>query len=131
MLVWPGEPLVDPWTGKRLGRVVPYARYLVPVGDTLKDERRSLALFHHLRLHAWHTHHTVQPDESADRTPRGYCAQHQGAWWLVNVGDEPWTDLGSGRTVGRNESVELVSGRQLRMGDSDGARVLEIHYAAP
>ncbi len=127
----PGQPLSDPATGHRMTRPVPYARFLVEAGDQLRDERQSLTLFHHLRLHAWHTHATVRPDEHADRTPRGYVAQHEGAWWMVNVSDEAWTDLGSGRRVGRNESVELVSGRQLRMGGTDGARVLEIHFAAP
>jgi hypothetical protein len=72
----------------------------------------------------------VRPDEHADRAPRGYCAQHQGAFWLVNLGDDAWTDLGANRRIGRNEAVELTSGRRILMGESDGARILEIHYAA-
>lgn len=130
MVVVPGEPLSDPVSGQRHAAPVPYARCLVPAEPEPRDERRTLTLFHHLRLHAWHTHHTVRPDEHADRTPRGYCAQHQGAYWLVNLTDDAWTDLGANRRIGRNEAVELTSGRRIRMGESDGARILEIHYAA-
>ncbi len=131
MVVVPGEPLTDPHTGARHGRPIPFARYFVPSEPAPKDERQSLTLFHHLRLHAWHTHSTVRPDENADREPRGYCAQHNGAYWLVNISDDAWTDLGANRRVGRNEAVELTSGRRILMGESDGARILEIHYAAP
>lgn len=130
MLVVPGEPLSDPFSGQRHARPIPYARYLMPGEPEPRDEKQSLTLFHHLRLHAWHTHYTVRPDELADRAPRGYCAQHQGAYWLVNISDEPWTDLTSNRVVGKNEAVELTSGRRILMGDTEGARILEIRYAA-
>lgn len=131
MLVVPGEPLADPFTGQRLAQPVPYARCLVPGDPEPRDERHTLTLFEHLRLHSWHTHHTVRPDERADRTPRGRVARHGGAWWLVNESDDAWTDLASGAAVPRDAAVELTSGRRLLMGASDGARILEIRYAAP
>jgi hypothetical protein len=89
------------------------------------DEHDQLVLFHHLMLHDWHLSLGVSPNERADRTPRGYVAQHGGKWWLVNTSDTPWYGA-DGAATGRNASVECVSGLSLRIGDVLPARVLRL-----
>lgn len=91
------------------------------------DEKDQLVLWHHLMLHDWHLHLGTLPDERADRTPRGYVAQHGGKWWLVNTSDTPWYVEG-GAAIGRNASVECVSGLSLRIGDTVPARVLQFGH---
>jgi hypothetical protein len=76
-------------------------------------------------LHDGHLRIGSLPNEKADRTPRGYVAQHGGKWWLVNTSDTPW-DVIDGPRVGRNASVECVTGLTLRIGDELPARVLRI-----
>lgn len=91
----------------------------------LVDEQDVLVLWHHLMLHDWHLQPGALPNERADRTPRGYVAQHGGKWWLVNTSDTPWQVIG-GPGIGRNASVECVNGLTLRIGDSMPARVLRV-----
>lgn len=91
----------------------------------LVDEQDYFVLFHHLTLHDWHLRMGTLPNEKADRTPRGYVAQHEGKWWLVNTSDTPW-DVVDGPRIGRNASVECVPGLTLRIGDELPARVLRI-----
>jgi hypothetical protein len=89
------------------------------------DEQDLLVLWHHLALHDWHLRVGCLPDERADRTPRGYVAQHAGKWWLVNTSDSPWYTT-DGSAIRRNTSVEVVSGLSLRIGDELPARVLRL-----
>ncbi len=89
------------------------------------DEQDVLVLWHHLMLHDWHVRIGALPDERADRTPRGYVAQHGGKWWLVNTSDAPWQVI-DGPQIGRNASVECVSGLTVRMSDALPARVLRL-----
>ncbi len=89
------------------------------------DEQDVLVLWHHLMLHDWHLRIGALPDERADRTPRGYVAQHGGKWWLVNTSDAPWQVV-DGPQIGRNASVECVTGLTLRMSDALPARVLRL-----
>jgi hypothetical protein len=121
----PGMPLASLAATERVAGPVWIARYARDTGDGLKDEQDLLVLFHHLRLHDWHLRSGTLPDERADRTPRGYVAQHAGAWWLVNTSDQPWY-ASDGRVIGRNASVECAPGLQLRIGDELPARVLTL-----
>jgi hypothetical protein len=95
-------------------------------GDKVVSEQDSLVLWHHLTLHDWHVQVGALPDERADRTARGYVAQHQGKWWLVNTSEVPWyiVDGDTDVLVGRNASVECIVGRRVRIGNARPARVL-------
>jgi hypothetical protein len=88
-------------------------------------EQDNLVLWHHLTLHDWHLRIGCVPDERADRTARGYVAQHGGKWWLVNSSDTPWIAT-SGAVIGRNASVECVAGLTVRVGETLPARVLRV-----
>lgn len=126
MLAGPGVEPVDPWTGARHTAPVPVALYEREHDGQRVPERRSLTLFHHLMLHDWHLRTGVVPDESADRTPRGYIAQHGGQWWLVNLtGDALRT--GDGGTVAHQGAIVLEEGTALRAAASD-ARWLRITF---
>ncbi len=149
----PGLSTRCPFTGERLTRPVPVARFLRPVPGGLADERGWLTVFHHLVLHDWHRLAGVSPDESADRTPRGYFSLHEGRWWLVNLAGEPMevlepgapdgpratvraegdADNGavvatSGTRVARQAAVELVPGLRVRLAPAAGARVFHFDF---
>ncbi|HYW32101.1 MAG TPA: lipopolysaccharide kinase InaA family protein [Gemmatimonas sp.] len=138
-IVAPGLPLASMRGEEALAGGALIARNLRDTGHAVVDEGDMLVLWHHLRLHDWHLRSASLPDERADRTPRGYVAQHGGAWLMVNTSETSWhvngalETTGNGaavsngeRVVGRNQSVELVPGLQVRIGDSVPARVLRI-----
>lgn len=121
----PGLPLASLSGDARIKGPVLVAHLWRETPQGMIDERDQLVLWHHLMLHDWHLQSGCVPDERADRTPRGYVAQHAGKWWLVNTSDVPW-HTGDGATIARNASVECVSGLTLRIGNVLPARVLRI-----
>ncbi len=127
-----GLPVAALRGDERVAAPVLVAHLLRDTGDELVEEQDLVVLWHHLALHDWHLQVGALPNEKADRTPRGYVAQHGGKWWLVNTSETPWHVLqGAGamateQTVGRNASVECVVGLTLRVGDERPARVLRI-----
>jgi hypothetical protein len=123
----PGLSTACPFSGERIAGPLPYARVWRDTGNGIVDEKLTFSLFHHLVLHTWHLQPGVSPNESADRTPQGYIAQHGGKWWLVNTSRTPMRVV-DGPAVGHNESVELVSGLTLRGSDDTPARVLRIDF---
>jgi hypothetical protein len=129
-IVGPGLPLASLSRDERLAPPVLVAHLLRETTQGLVDEQELLVLWHHLMLHDWHLHIGVSPDERADRTPRGYVAQHAGKWWLVNTGDVPWFVPDGGR-IGRNASIECVSGLTIRIGEELPARVLRLGTLTP
>lgn len=124
-IVGPGHPLATLAGDERLSAPVLTAHLWRETPQGLVDDRDLLVLWHHLTLHDWHLRPGCVPDERADRTPRGYVAQHGGRWWLVNTSDVPWQVV-DGASIGRNGSVECVPGLSLRIGDELPARVLRI-----
>lgn len=126
-IVAPGLP-PETFSGERLTMPVLIARFHRDTDRGLVDEKQWLTIFHHLMLHTWHTRHSLQPDENADRTPQGYFAWHQHRWWLVNTSGAPMQVAG-GAVVGHQQSVELRPGLELRTGEGAAARVLrfELH----
>lgn len=127
MVTGPGLSTACPFSGERIAGPLPYARVWRDTGNGIVDEKLTFSLFHHLVLHTWHLHPGVSPNESADRTPQGYIAQHGGKWWLVNTSRTPMRVV-DGPLIGHNESVELVSGLTLRGTDETPARVLRIDF---
>ncbi|MES2523316.1 MAG: lipopolysaccharide kinase InaA family protein [Gemmatimonadota bacterium] len=171
----PGLPLSSLSGDERTSGAL-VARNLRDTGDSMVDEGDMLVLWHHLTLHDWHLQLATLPDERANRTPRGYVAQHGGKWWMVNTSDTSWqvshaqdsarasrspaavgnasvpashgatataengidvevhrdahaqrgAEQRVARLVGRNESVELVPGLLIRVGDAVPARVLRV-----
>jgi hypothetical protein len=124
-IVGPGLPLASPANDERLSAPVLVAHVMRETPQGLIDEQDLLVLWHHLALHDWHLRIGCLPDERADRTPRGYVAQHQGKWWLVNTSDTPWFVV-DGPAIRRNASVEVVNGLTLRIGEELPARVLRL-----
>ncbi len=105
------------------------ARNLRDTGHGLVDEGDVLLLWHHLTLHDWHLRPGIAPNERADRTPRGYVAQHEGRLLLVNTSDTPWLvshGAAERSTVGRNMSVIVSPGVSVRIGEETPARVLQL-----
>jgi hypothetical protein len=89
------------------------ARNLRDTGHGVVDEGDVLLLSHHLTLHDWHLRPGIAPNERADRTPRGYVAQHEGRLMLVNTSDTPWLashGAAAPTTIGRNMSVAAIPG---------------------
>ena len=123
----PGLPTTCPWSNERIGSPLPFARVLRDTGSALVDEGMTFSLFHHQVLHAWHLHPSVTPNETADRTPRGYIAQDGGKWWLVNTSRDP-VHVIDGESIGHNEKVELVPGLALRGSDETPGRVLQVDF---
>jgi hypothetical protein len=143
----PGLSTRCPFTGERVQRAVPVARFLRPTSSGLADERGWLTVFHHLVLHDWHRLAGVAPDENADRTPRGYFSLHDGRWWLVNLSPDPMEvlepaaadasaapgaldagDGGAGTRIAQNGAVEVLPGRRVRLGPSPDARVFQFDF---
>jgi hypothetical protein len=124
-LAGPGMASTSLAGDERLGGPILVAHLWRETPQGIVDEQDLFVLFHHLALHDWHLLIGSQPNERADRTARGYVAQHGGKWWLVNTSDTPWYVL-NGPTVGRNASLELVSGLTIRIGEELPARVLRI-----
>jgi hypothetical protein len=141
----PGLSTRCPFTGERLTRAVPVARFYRPTTSGLADERGWLTVFHHLVLHDWHRRAGVAPDEHADRTPRGYFSWHDGRWWLVNLAPEPMEVLESGTPmdagvgsvgpddaagtqVAQHAAVEVVPGRRVRLAPTPDARVFHFDF---
>ena len=121
-----GLPMTSLRGDERTATPVLTAELHQDTGDKVISEQDSLVLWHHLTLHDWHLLVGALPDERADRAARGYVAQHQGKWWLVNTSDVPWYIL-DGDTdvlVGRNAPVECIVGRRVRIGNARPARVL-------
>jgi hypothetical protein len=129
MLAGPGLGADCPWTGGRLAGRIPVARYARDVDGRLFAEGRSLTLFHHLTLHDWHWRTDVVPDESADRTPRGYIAQQGGAWWLVNLTGAP-LHTSTGETIAHQAGITLVDGLAVRAAHP-AARWLTFEHITP
>jgi hypothetical protein len=129
-----GLPKASLRSDERVAGPVWLAHLMQDTGHTLVPEQDTMVLWHHLTLHDWHTRVGVLPDERADRTPRGYVAQHHGKWWLVNTSDTPWYLVDAHEAeevvVGRNASVECVPGRTIRFGDARPARVLRLNTLA-
>ncbi len=128
-LVGPGLPLASLDGSERIAGPVLVSCNMRDTEDGLVDEGSMTVLWHHLILHDWHLKPVSQPDERADRTPRGYVAQHGGAWWLVNTSDTPWyatSMAGDMQVLRRNGSVACTAGLSVRIGDESPARVLRI-----
>ncbi len=121
-LLGPGLPMSSLRSEEAIGRPVFVARNMRETGRGLVDEGDVLVLWHHLALHDWHMHVGVLPNERADRTARGYVAQHGGKWMLVNTGDVPWY-VTNGPTIRRNMSLECVPALTVRIRDTIPARV--------
>lgn len=121
-LLGPGLPMASLRGEEAISGPVFVARNMRETGRGLVDEGDVLVLWHHLALHDWHVHVGVLPNERADRTARGYVAQHGGKWMLVNTGDVSW-HVNDGPTIGRNMSLECVPGLTVRIGDTIPARV--------
>jgi serine/threonine protein kinase len=120
-----GLPFTSLAGNERISGPVFAAHFWRETPQGMVDEQDLLVLWHHLALHDWHLRVGCLPDERADRTPRGYVAQHAGKWWLVNTSDSPWYTA-DGSAIRRNTSVEVVSGLSLRIGDELPARVLRL-----
>ncbi len=129
MFAGPALPAQCPWTGGTLRAPIPVARYQREREGRRVDEQRTLTLFHHLTLHDWHLRTAVAPDEHADRTPRGYIAQHAGRWWLVNLSGAPLhTDAGA--SIAHNAALALEEGVAVRA-DAADARWLAVRFVTP
>lgn len=129
-LLAPGLAPEAPYTGERVRLPVLVARFHRITDHGLSDERLSLSIFHHLVLHIWHTRHSVQPDENADRRPQGYFAFHEGKWWLVNTSGTTMVVLG-GADIPNNGAAELRPGVDIRTGEDATARVLRFDWLRP
>lgn len=128
-LLAPGLPMASLRGEERVHAPAFLARNLRDTGHGLVDEGDVLLLWHHLTLHDWHLRPGIAPNERADRTPRGYVAQHEGRLMLVNTSDTPWlVRSGSAEpsTVGRNMSVVVNPGVSVRIGEETPARVLQL-----
>lgn len=121
-LLGPGLPMSSLRGEETIASSAFVVRNLRETGHGLVDEGDVLVLWHHLALHDWHLQVGVLPNERADRTARGYVAQHGGKWMLVNTGDVPWY-VSDGTVIGRNMSLECVRGLTVRIGDTIPARV--------
>jgi len=124
-IVGAGLPNASLAGDERLGGPALVAHLLRETPQGTVDEQDLFVLFHHLALHDWHLRVATLPNEKADRTARGYVAQHGGKWWMVNTSNTPWHVV-DGPTIGRNASLELVTGLTIRVGDELPARVLRI-----
>jgi hypothetical protein len=120
-----GLPFTSLAGNERISGPVFAAHYWRETPQGMVDEQDLLVLWHHLALHDWHLRVGCLPDERADRTPRGYVAQHAGKWWLVNTSDTPWYVV-DGPAIRRNTSIEVVHGLTLLIGDDLPARVLRL-----
>lgn len=129
-IVAPGLPLDVPFTGERLVRPVPYARFLRDMDGTLADEKTGLVLWHNLVVHDWHLRSGVLPDEGADRTPMGYVSFHGGTWWLVNTSKRE-LHVRNGGTIAHGQQLELAPGTEVKTSDRDDARVWRIEFLKP
>jgi hypothetical protein len=113
---------------ERMPGAVLLARMQRDTGQSVIDDGDVLLLWHHLTLHDWHLTPGSAPNERADRTARGYVAQHEGRLTLVNTSDTPWYVRGADgadTVVGRNQVVVVAPGVAIRVGDAMPARVLQ------
>jgi Protein kinase domain len=104
--------LRDAWNGEVVHRAVPLLRAGRGTGDTWRDDGLCTALFHHRTLHQWHLDSDLRPREEVPRDAVAYTSFHDGAWWLVNITDRPWTTAG-GAVIARNTPVQLLDGVEL------------------
>lgn len=128
-LLAPGLPMASLRGEERVPAPVLLARSLRATDHGMIDEGDVLLLWHHLTLHDWHLRPGCAPNERADRTPRGYVAQHQGRLTLVNASDTPWIvrqGSGDAARVERNGVVIAAPGVSIQIGDDLPARVLQL-----
>ena len=86
------------------------------------SEKHSLVVWHHQRLYRWHAFDNVFPGEGADRTPLGYFAWHNGAWWLVNQSPNALLPLNA-KPVLPGEALQLRDGQAVLLARAERARL--------
>jgi len=126
----PGMPMQCPFTGRKLGCPVPYARFykgLERHAGHFASENRTLTIWDGRKLHSWHTKVNVIPGEFADPTPEGYFCSHQGKWYLVNQSGEP-TRIALGPRIRKGQSVEIQRGLAVSFGEGPGTRLFEFDF---
>ena len=118
LIVPDSGPMLEPWTGEVVHRAVPLLRSGRGNGSEWRDDGFCTALFHNRTLHQWHLDADLRPREEVPRAAVGYASFHEGAWWLVNITDRPWT-TGAGDVIARNTPVKLVDGLELAVAARD------------
>ena len=86
------------------------------------SEKHSLVVWHHQRLYRWHAFDNVFPGEGADRTPLGYFAWHNSAWWLVNQSPNALLPLNAAPIL-PGAALQLKDGQAILLARGERARL--------
>lgn len=112
-----------PWCGTSVRGEVPVLHFFRESRNgQFVPERHRLVVWHHQRLYRWHTYDNAFAGEAADRTPRGYFALQNGAWWLVNQSTEAFQVVG-GDVVHQGKGVILQDGLQIQLSRAPHGRL--------
>ncbi len=123
-----------PWCETRVTGEVPLLDfYKEGFKGQFKNDLTRLVVFHHQRLFSWHVFDDQFAGEKANRTPQGYFAKQNGAWWLVNQAKDAMIVLAGAQTPGKilanGEGEILRSGSQIRLSRAPHGRLVVVQMA--
>jgi serine/threonine protein kinase len=91
------------------------------------EEKHRLMVYHNQYLYQWHVNRNISPNErltSDQKKPVGYFVYHNAKWVLVNLTLNSLKDVSTGNEIKVNSMVELTEGKQLRLSDAEGGRLV-------
>ena len=86
------------------------------------SENHRLVVWENQYLYRWHVYDDASAGETADRSPLGYFAFHDGRWLLVNQGTESMEVAGSG-PIPVGGHAELREGVQIHLSKRSHGRL--------
>jgi len=95
------------------------------------EERHCLAVYHNQVLYPWHVNYKIAANElltPEQKKPVGYFVFHENKWLFINQALKSLTDISSGfKNIPINSAVELSEGKQIKLSEEEGGRIVLVH----